>query len=106
MVECANFAEKREGFDIAAEKNVLPVVHALARVPVDERSGPSPEAGARLEHQDLRAVLHEAHGRAEAREPGPDHNRIPTGHAGHSHCLRAMNACSGRARRTFPANTS
>ena len=73
VVERADLAEERERFGVAAEQDVLAVVHALAGLAIGECGRAAAEPAPRLEHQHARAVPGQANGGAQPGEPGADH---------------------------------
>ena len=68
--------QERERVAIAPEQHVLAVVDELARFAIVERRRASTEPAAGFEDEHARAVLRQAHCRAEPGESGADDNRV------------------------------
>ena len=110
----ADAAEEPERLVIAAEEDVLAVVHQLARGRIDERGGAAAKPRAGVEDEHARAGLGETAGGGEAREASADHDRVVGGRPrAHRHPAMvfaqvdaAIHARAGRGTRTTAEKTS
>ena len=89
-------AKKAECLAIAAEENVLTVVHTLAGGRIRERRGSTAESGPRLEHQHALSALTERRRRTEAGKPAPYDDRIVTHGRGRSDLAQMRRAINAR----------
>ena len=102
----ADVRQKPERLAVAAEEDVLPVVHPLPGLAILKRRRPPTEAAARFEHDDAATGTGESHGGAQTGEPRADDQRVGVAHEDSSHWRRAINACTGFGTRVLPEKTS
>ena len=88
----ADFMQEFERVHVAAEQNVLPVVHDVTGFTIAKRRRPASEAGARFQHEHPRTVPGQPHRRAQPGAAAADDGDVVAGQRSHNHCFNAISA--------------